>query len=218
MSKKETLLRVNEIFKSIQGESTYAGIPCIFVRLTGCNLRCSYCDTAYAYDEGLVISLSEIIERVNRYGCRNICITGGEPLLQENINKLINLLKKNHFNVYIETNGSQNIDVLPKGIVRIVDIKCPGSGMEHETDWQNIERLKRKDEVKFIISSKRDYEWAKEITKKYKIVDRTTVLFGLAHGKLKPKTLAGWILKDGLDVRLQLQLHKIVWPDKTRCV
>jgi 7-carboxy-7-deazaguanine synthase len=164
------------------------------------------------------MSLDEIIKRVNRYGCRNICITGGEPLLQENINKLINLLKKNHFNVYIETNGSQNIDVLPKAIVRIVDIKCPGSGMEHETDWQNIERLKRKDEVKFIISSKRDYEWAKEITKKYKIVDRTTVLFGLAHGKLKPKTLAGWILKDGLDVRLQLQLHKIVWPDKTRCV
>jgi 7-carboxy-7-deazaguanine synthase len=218
MSKKEPLLRVNEIFKSIQGESTYAGIPCIFVRLTGCNLRCSYCDTAYAYDEGLVISLSEIIERVKRYECRNVCITGGEPLLQENINKMINLLKKNHFNVYIETNGSQNIDILPKGIVRIVDIKCPGSGMEHETDWQNIERLKRKDEVKFIISSKRDYEWAKEITKKYKIVDRTTVLFGLAHGKLKPKTLAGWILKDGLDVRLQLQLHKIVWPDKTRCV
>jgi 7-carboxy-7-deazaguanine synthase len=218
MSKKEPLLRVNEIFKSIQGESTYAGIPCIFVRLTGCNLRCSYCDTAYAYDEGLVISLSEIIERVKRYECRNVCITGGEPLLQENINKLINLLKKNHFNVYIETNGSQNIDILPKGIVRIVDIKCPGSGMEQEMDWKNIKRLTCNDEIKFIISSKRDYEWAKEITKKYKIVDRTTVLFGLAHGKLKPKTLAGWILKDGLDVRLQLQLHKIVWPDKTRCV
>jgi 7-carboxy-7-deazaguanine synthase len=218
MSKKETLLRVNEIFKSIQGESTYAGIPCIFVRLTGCNLRCSYCDTAYAYDEGLVISLGEIIERVKRYECRNVCITGGEPLLQENINKMINLLKKNHFNVYIETNGSQNIDILPKGIVRIVDIKCPGSGMEQEMDWKNIKRLTCNDEVKFIISSKRDYEWAKEITKKYKIIDRTTVLFGLAHGKLKPKTLAGWILKDGLDVRLQLQLHKIVWPDKTRCV
>ncbi len=218
MSKNDPLLRVNEIFKSIQGESTYAGIPCVFIRLTGCNLRCSYCDTAYAYDEGLVISLSEIIERVKRYECRNVCITGGEPLLQENINKLINLLKKNHFNVYIETNGSQNIDVLPKAIVRIVDIKCPGSGMEQEMDWKNIKRLTCNDEVKFIISSKRDYEWTKKITKKYKIIDRTTVLFGLAHGKLKPKTLAGWILKDGLDVRLQLQLHKIVWPDKTRGV
>ncbi len=211
-------MRVNEIFKSIQGESTYAGIPCVFIRLTGCNLRCSYCDTAYAYDEGFAMSLSEIIERVKIYECGNVCITGGEPLLQENINKLINLLKKNDFNVYIETNGSQNIDVLPKGIVRIVDIKCPGSGMEQEMDWQNIKRLKRKDELKFIISSKRDYEWAKGITKKYKIIDRTTVLFGLVHGKLKPKTLAGWILKDGIDVRLQLQLHKIIWPDKARGV
>jgi len=211
-------LCVNEIFKSIQGESTYAGIPCVFVRLTGCNLRCSYCDTAYAYGEGSVMSLREIIKRVNGYGCRNVCITGGEPLLQENINKLINLLKKNHFKVYIETNGSLNIDILPKGIIRIVDIKCPGSGMGQKTDWKNIKRLKHKDEVKFIISSKRDYEWAREITKKHKIVDKTTVLFSLAYGNLKPKTLARWILKDGLDVRLHLQLHKIIWPEKSRGV
>jgi 7-carboxy-7-deazaguanine synthase len=127
-------------------------------------------------------------------------------------------LKKNIFNVYIETNGSLNIDKLPKGIVRIVDIKCPDSSMEQEMDWKNIRRLKHKDEVKFIISSKRDYEWARGITKKYEIVDRATVLFGLVQGKLKPKTLAGWILKDGLDVRLQLQLHKIIWPDKARGV
>lgn len=212
------LLRVNEIFKSIQGESSYAGIPCVFVRLTGCNLRCSYCDTTYAYDEWSVMSLSEIITKVKGYGCRNVCITGGEPLLQEDIGKLINLLKKNRFNVYIETNGSQNIDRLPKGIVRIVDIKCPGSGMEQEMDWKNIRRLNHKDEVKFIISSKRDYEWATGITKKYKIIDRATVLFGLVHGKLKPKTLAGWILKDGLDVRLQIQLHKIIWPDTVKGV
>jgi 7-carboxy-7-deazaguanine synthase len=214
MSKMEPSLRVNEIFESIQGESTYAGIPCIFVRLTGCNLRCSYCDTVYAYSEGAVMSLEEILNRVKCYESGNVCITGGEPLLQENISKLINILKKNHFNIYIETNGSLNIDMLPKGIVRVVDIKCPGSSMEQEMDWQNIKRLKSKDEVKFIISSKRDYEWAKRVTKKYKIRDRTTVLFGLVQGKLKPKTLAGWILKDGLDVRLQLQLHKIIWPDK----
>ena len=215
MGKNEPSLLVNEIFVSIQGESTYAGIPCIFVRLTGCNLRCSYCDTVYAYNEGSAMSLEEILSRVSGYKPRNICITGGEPLLQENICKLINLLKKAHFNVYIETNGSQNIDILPKGIVRVVDIKCPDSGMDHEIDWQNIERLKSRDEVKFIISSKRDYEWAKGVTVKYGIVDRATVLFGLVHGKLKPKTIAGWILKDGLDVRLQLQLHKIIWPDKT---
>ena len=218
MNKKEPLLRINEIFVSIQGESSYAGIPCIFVRLTGCNLRCSYCDTVYAYNEGSLMSLGEILKRVKGYESGNICITGGEPLLQENISKLINLLKKNHYNVYIETNGSMNIDVLPKGIVRIVDIKCPGSAMEQEMDWHNIKRLKSKDEVKFIISSKRDYEWAKRVTKKYKIIDKATVLFGIAHDKLKPKTLAGWILKDGLDVRLQLQLHKIIWQDRARGV
>lgn len=218
MNKKGLILRVNEIFVSIQGESSYAGIPCVFIRLTGCNLRCSYCDTTYAYDEGAVILLNEIIRRVKAYECRNVCITGGEPLLQENIKKLINLLKKNQFNVYIETNGSLNIDVLPKGIVRIIDIKCPDSGMVQEMDWENIKRLKSKDEIKFIISSKRDYEWAKRATKKHKIIDKVTVLFGLVHGKLKPKTLAGWILKDGLDVRLQLQLHKIIWPDKVRGV
>jgi len=218
MSKKSPFLRVNEIFKSIQGESTHAGIPCVFVRLSGCDLRCRYCDTTYAYDEGSAMSLGEIIGAIDGYGCRNVCITGGEPLLQENINKLIHLLKKNRFNVFIETNGSRNIDTLPKGIVRIVDIKCPASGMEQEMDWQNIERLKHKDEVKFILSSRRDYEWARRITDKYKITEKTTVLFGLASGSLKPKTLAGWILRDGLDVRLHLQLHKIIWPDKERGV
>ncbi len=218
MDKKGSYLNINEIFESIQGESTYAGIPCVFVRLTKCNLRCLYCDTTYAYDEGTLMTLSEIMERVNGYECKNICITGGEPLLQENINKLINLLKRNSFKVFIETNGSLNIDTLPKGIVRIVDIKCPDSGMEHKMDWGNIKRLNRRDEVKFIMSSKSDYEWAKGITTKYKIIDKTTVLFGLVHRKLRPETLAGWILKDGLDVRLHLQLHKIIWPDKVRGV
>ncbi len=218
MNKKRLLLRVNEIFKSIQGESSYAGIPCIFVRLTGCNLRCSYCDTSYAYDEGSDMLLNEIMSAIGRYRCRNVCITGGEPLLQQNVSQLINQLKKDLFNVFIETNGSLNIDLLPKGIIRIVDIKCPSSGMYQEMDLKNFKRLKHKDEVKFVISSKSDYEWAKEITKKYKIIEKATVLFGLVHGKLKPKTLAGWILKDGLGVRLQLQLHKLIWPDNTRGV
>ena len=218
MSKKAPSLRVNEIFMSIQGESSHAGKPCIFIRLTGCNLRCSYCDTVHAYNEGSAMTLDEILKRARGYKSSNICITGGEPLLQANLSKLINILKKNHFNVYIETNGSLNIDMLPKGIVRVVDIKCPDSGMEREMDWGNIERLKKRDEVKFIISSKRDYEWAKGVTEKQRIIERATVLFGLVHDKLKPKTLAGWILKDGLDVRLQLQLHKTIWPDKTRGV
>ncbi len=218
MAKKRLFLRVNEIFKSIQGESSYAGIPCVFVRLTGCNLRCTFCDTTYAYDEGSDMSLNEIMSAISGYRCKNVCITGGEPLLQQNVSTLINQLKKNLFKVFIETNGSLNIGLLPKGVIKIIDIKCPGSSMDQEMDWKNFKRLNHKDEVKFVISSKNDYEWAKEITKKYKIVKKATVLFGLVHGKLKPKTLADWILKDGLEVRLQLQLHKIIWPDKTRGV
>ena len=216
MSKNGPLLRVNEIFKSIQGESSYAGIPCVFVRLTGCNLRCSYCDTTYAYDEGTEISVSEILNTIKGYGCNNVCITGGEPLLQNSVTKLINLLKKNRYKIFVETGGSINIDKLPKTVTRIMDIKCPDSGMDKEMDWENIERLKHKDEVKFIISSKKDYEWAKRITRKYKLIDRAQILFGVAHGRMKPKTLAGWILKDNLDVRFQLQLQKYIWPDKTK--
>ncbi|MCP4265181.1 MAG: radical SAM protein [Candidatus Brocadiaceae bacterium] len=218
MTPKRLFLSVNEIFKSIQGESSYSGIPCVFVRLTGCNLRCSYCDTTYAYDEGSEMLLSEVLSVISGYGCRNVCITGGEPLLQQNVSKLINQLKNDHFNVFIETNGSLNIDLLPKGAIKIVDIKCPSSRMDQKMDWKNFKRLRHKDEVKFVISSNNDYEWAKEIIKKYKITEKVTVLFGLVHGKLKPKTLASWILKDGLDVRLQLQLHKMIWPDKERGV
>ena len=218
MSKNDPLLRINEIFKSFQGESSYAGIPCVFVRLTGCNLRCSYCDTTYAYDEGTEMSVSEISNTINGYGCKNVCITGGEPLLQNNITKLINLLKKSHYKIFVETGGSINIDKLPKAVIRIMDIKCPDSGMDKEMDWTNTERLKARDEVKFIISSKKDYEWAKRIIRKFRLTDKAQILFGVAYGKMKPKTLAGWILKDNLDVRFQLQLQKYIWPDKSRGV
>ncbi len=218
MSRNTPLLRVNEIFKSIQGESSYAGIPCVFVRLTGCNLRCSYCDTTYAYDEGAEMSACEILKTIKGYGCNNVCVTGGEPLLQSSVNKLINLLKKNRYKIFVETGGSINIDMLPKAVTRIMDIKCPDSGMEKEMNWDNIDRLKSSDEVKFIISSKKDYEWAKRITRKYKLTDRTQILFGVAYGRMKPKTLAGWILKDNLEVRFQLQLQKYIWPNKVRGV
>ena len=211
-------LRVNEIFKSIQGESTYAGIPCVFVRLTGCNLRCSYCDTTYAYEEGIDMSVNEIINKIEDYSCKNVCITGGEPLLQRNVYKLINLLKSKSYKIFVETNGAMNIDLLPGNIIRIMDVKCPDSGMNKEMDWRNLERLRGDDEVKFVMSSKKDYEWAKRIVRKHNLPDKTNVLFGSAYGKLKPKSLAGWILKDRLNVRLQLQLHRIIWPDKTRGV
>jgi len=218
MSRNTPLLRVNEIFKSIQGESSYAGIPSVFVRLTGCNLRCSYCDTTYAYDEGAEMSVNEILSTIKGYGCKNVCITGGEPLLQSSIIKLIDLLKKSHYKIFVETGGSINIDILPKAVTRIMDIKCPDSGMDKEMDWDNIDRLKSSDEVKFIISSKKDYEWAKRITRKYKLTDRAQILFGVTYGRMKPKTLAGWILKDNLEVRFQLQLQKYIWPDKVRGV
>jgi 7-carboxy-7-deazaguanine synthase len=219
MSRNTPLLRVNEIFKSIQGESSYAGIPSVFVRLTGCNLRCSYCDTTYAYDEGAEMSVNEILSTIKGYGCKNVCITGGEPLLQSSIIKLIDLLKKSHYKIFVETGGSINIDILPKAVTRIMDIKCPDSGMDKEMDWDNIDRLKSSDEVKFIILSKKDYEWAKRITRKYKLTGRAQILFGVAsYGRMKPKTLAGWILKDNLEVRFQLQLQKYIWPNKVRGV
>jgi 7-carboxy-7-deazaguanine synthase len=211
-------LRVNEIFKSIQGESTHAGIPCVFIRLTGCNLRCSYCDTTYAYEEGTDMSVNEIVDKIEGYGCKNVCITGGEPLLQKNVYKLINLLKKENYKIFIETNGSMDMNLLPGYVVRIMDVKCPDSGMNREMDWKNLERLRGDDEIKFVMSSRKDYEWAKRIVKKHNLPDRTKVLFGSAYGKLKPKSLAEWILKDKLNVRLQLQLHRIIWPDKTRGV
>ena len=215
---KDISLRVNEIFKSIQGESTFAGIPCVFVRLTGCNLRCSYCDTTYAYEEGVDMTANEIIKEIEGFGCKNVCITGGEPLLQRNTYKLINLLKKENYKIFIETNGSMDMNLLPRYVIRIMDVKCPDSGMNREMDWGNLERLRRDDEVKFVMSSKKDYEWAKRIVKKHNLPGKTKVLFGSAYGKLKPKSLAEWILKDKLNVRLQLQLHKYIWPDKTRGV
>ncbi len=208
--------RVNEIFKSIQGESTYAGVPCVFVRLTGCNLRCSYCDTTYAYEEGIDMSVNEIVNKIKGYNCKNVCITGGEPLLQRNVHKLITILKTKSYKIFVETNGAMNIDLLPGNIIRIMDVKCPDSGLNKEMDWRNLERLRGDDEVKFVLSSKKDYEWAKRIVRKHNLPDKTKVLFGSAYGKLKPKSLAGWILKDRLNVRLQLQLHRIIWPDKTR--
>ncbi len=164
------------------------------------------------------MSASKILNTVKGYGCKNVCVTGGEPLLQNSVTKLINLLKKSHYKIFVETGGSINIDKVPKAVTRIMDIKCPDSGMDKEMDWKNIERLKASDEVKFIISSKKDYEWAKRITRKFKLTDRAQILFGIAYGKMKPKTLAGWILKDNLDVRVQLQLQKYIWPDKERGV
>ncbi len=175
-------------------------------------------DEEIKYEDGIDMSLKEIIKKVESYNCKNVCITGGEPLIQKNVYKLINILNKESCKIFIETNGSMDINLIPKYVIRILDIKCPDSGMNKEMDWKNLERLRRDDEIKFVMSSKKDYEWAKRITKKYKLIGKVMVLFGVAHGKLKPKTLAAWILKDKLNVRLQLQLHRIIWPERTRGV
>ncbi|MCP5002931.1 MAG: radical SAM protein [Planctomycetes bacterium] len=211
-------LVVTEIFKSIQGESSHAGIPCTFVRLTGCNLRCTYCDTSYAYDKGVELSLETIEKKVADYCCKNVCVTGGEPLLQENVHELIKMLLQLEYNVFVETNGSVNISLLPENVIRIMDIKCPDSRMHEKMDWNNINRLRPDDEVKFIISSEDDYEWVKQIIISYNLTCRSNVLFGVVYGTLESGILAELILRDKLNVRLQLQLHRYIWPDKTRGV
>lgn len=208
-------LKVNEIFKSIQGESWFAGLPCVFVRLTGCNLRCNYCDTKYAYEEGKELSVEEVEEIVGSYGCPMVDITGGEPLLQDETPELAeNLLQKTRA-VLVETNGSLDINVLPKGIVRIVDVKCPDSGQSRKMFYENMDGLVKTDEVKFVVQSRQDYEWAKSVVEEYELLRRCMVLFSPAFGILEPRVLAEWMLEDNLPVRLNLQLHKYIWsPDK----
>jgi len=210
------VLKVNEIFYSIQGESSYAGVPCVFIRLTGCNLRCSYCDTEYAYDEGRDVRIPDILAAVGGYDCPWVEISGGEPLLQSETPMLAKQLLDKGYRVLIETNGTQNIDVLPKGTISIMDIKCPGSGEHHQTDWKNVDRLGPGDEVKFVLTDEADYAWAKDVISRYGLTEKATILFSPAHDRLDPAQLARWILDDGLKVRLQLQIHNILWPDAQR--
>jgi 7-carboxy-7-deazaguanine synthase len=210
------MLKINEIFYSIQGESSFAGYPCVFIRLAGCNLRCSYCDTRYVYDEGDEISIDSIMHTVKEYNCRRVEITGGEPLLQEKTVNLARKLLNNQYQVLIETNGSKNIDVLPDGVIRIMDVKCTGSGENDKMDWENLNRLNFRDEVKFVLTSRKDYDEAKEVIQKYNLIGRSKVLLSPVEGMLPIANLAGWILNDSLEVRLQPQLHKIVWPEETK--
>ncbi|HNT34209.1 MAG TPA: radical SAM protein [bacterium] len=211
-------MKVVEVFHSIQGESTHAGLPCVFVRLSGCNLRCSYCDTQYAYDEGERMSLDEILVRVQRYDCPLVEITGGEPLLQEQTPQLTSQLAHKGYTVLVETNGTVDISGLDKRAIRIMDIKCPGSGCSDKTLWSNVELLRKTDEVKMVLCDERDYLWARGIIEKFNLLERTTVLLSPVHGRLEPAQLAAWILRDRLNVRLQLQLHKYIWNPETRGV
>ena len=213
-------LKVNEIFYSIQGESTYAGQPCVFVRLTGCNLRCSYCDTQYAYEEGRIMEVNHIFEQVDPHQCRLVEITGGEPLVQEETPVLIESLLNDGYEVLLETNGSMDINRVNEHCVKIVDIKCPSSGMMGKNDLDNLDKLTAKDELKFVLGTREDYEYAKKILghKKLNPERINSVNFSTTFGKLKTKTLAEWILEDHLDVRLHLQLHKYIWDSEARGV
>ncbi len=212
-------MQVNEIFYSIQGESLFAGIPFVFVRLTGCNLRCSYCDTRYAYNQGTEMKMSTILERVVAYACGNVEITGGEPLLQKGTPRLITMLIENGYQVLLETNGSYDISAVDKRCVKIVDIKCPTSSESDKNDLNNIDRLTPMDQVKFVVREWKDYEFAREIIQsKCHKLPGSQILLSPVTEQLNPAMLAEWILKDRLNVRLHLQIHKILWPGIKRGV
>jgi 7-carboxy-7-deazaguanine synthase len=204
-------MKVCEIFTSIQGESSYAGLPCTFIRLTGCNLRCTYCDTTYAYAEGSERSVDEIMSIVRGLRVKLVEITGGEPLMQKDVYPLIERLLDSGYTVLVETNGSIGIRAIDRRAVLILDIKTPGSGMSGKMDFSNLGHLKQTDQIKFVLTGRADYEWAKEIMSKYALGKRCHVLFSPVFGSLSPEQLAGWILEDRLDVRLNLQLHNYIF-------
>jgi len=206
------LLRVNEIFHSIQGESTFAGRPCVFVRLTGCDLRCTWCDTTYAFTEGRARSVADVVVEVMAYGCDLVEITGGEPLLQEDVYPLMERLIAAGQTVLLETGGHRSLARVPGAVIKVLDIKCPSSGEAHTTDWENLARLGPRDEAKFVIAGPADYEYAKQVVRRHDLDRRCgAVLFSPAHGLLDARDLAAWVLADRLHVRVQLQLHKLVW-------
>ncbi|MBT3310396.1 MAG: radical SAM protein [Desulfobacteraceae bacterium] len=212
-------IKVNEIFYSIQGEALFTGCPSVFVRLTGCNLRCSYCDTIYAYNEGRDMEIPDILHRLSDYNCRIVEITGGEPLLQDETPALVDRLLESNYTVLIETNGSMNINMINEKCIKIVDIKCPSSNESDKNDLQNLKRLNSHDQIKFVIGNRDDYEYAKTVmVLKNNSVPDYNVFFSTVTENLSPAKLAEWMLKDNLKARFQLQLHKIIWPDIERGV
>ncbi len=210
-------LLVNEIFYSIQGESIYSGRPCIFVRLTGCNLRCTYCDTQYAYEKGEKMEVDRIMRKVSEYKCRWVEITGGEPLIQSETPLLVSRLLDNGYVVMMETNGSQDISPIDPRCIKVLDMKCPSSNESEKNDVKNLKKLHSKDQIKFVISNHEDYTFAKNIISSHcPDFPGNRILFSPVYGKLPPAEPAEWILKDHLDVRLHLQIHKYIWPDKDK--
>lgn len=213
------MLTVNEIFYSIQGESTHVGEPCVFVRLTACDLRCTWCDTEYAFGEGRKMSIDDVLAQVKTFGCPLVEVTGGEPLLQKNVYPLMERLLGEGYSVMLETGGHISIEQVPSAVVAVIDVKCPASGESGRNDWRNLDILRPHDEVKFVIQDRGDYEFAREVVNRHDLSRRCrAVLFSPVHGVLDPKDLAAWLLADRLPVRLQLQAHKYIWGPATRGV
>jgi 7-carboxy-7-deazaguanine synthase len=208
----DATLRVSEIFHSIQGESTRVGLPTTFVRLTGCPLRCVWCDTEYAFTGGTSMTVAQIMAHIEAIGCRTICVTGGEPLAQKNSIALLTALCDDGYSVSLETSGALDISQVPECVSCIVDLKAPGSGETDRNLWTNLDLLTRSDELKLVLASEADYEWAKSVMAERHLAERSPVLFSPVPDRLDPEQLAEWILRDHVPVRLQLQLHKVIWP------
>jgi 7-carboxy-7-deazaguanine synthase len=210
-------IKIAELFYSIQGESSFAGYPCFFIRFADCNLRCTYCDTRYAYEEdNPLFSISRILAELQKFPDAIVEITGGEPLLQKELYPLLEKLLAADRTVLLETNGSLSLADVPEDVVRIMDMKCPGSGMHEQMDFDNFDLLTPKDEIKFVMGSRDDYNWAVQLVSAYGLQNKSTVTFSPVTSELSPATLAGWILEDHLPVRLRLQMHTLIWPGKTK--
>ena len=211
-------LKINEIYYSVQGESTHAGRPCIFIRLTYCNLRCSYCDTEYAFYDGKDMEITDIMSEIKRWDCNLVEVTGGEPLFQDECIDLLNELVNSNYEVMLETGGSLSISDVPKKVVKIVDFKCPSSGMVKKNLWSIVDDLQAHDEVKFVIGNREDFDWAKDRITEYSLDKICTLLFSPTFGEIDPQQIVEWILAENLPVRMQMQMHKMIWSPEEKGV
>jgi 7-carboxy-7-deazaguanine synthase len=214
MSKLLSHLRISELFYSLQGESTTVGLPTVFIRLTGCPLRCTYCDTEYAFKGGQRMAIDEVLAQVKQYKTRHVCVTGGEPLAQPGCQSLLTLLCEQGYNVSIETSGAFDIGGIDPRVMIVMDLKTPDSGEVDKNLFANLGKLKTSDQIKFVICSRQDYEWARELFLEHKMASLCHILFSPSWEQINPTQLADWILEDELDVRFQLQLHKVLWNDE----
>jgi 7-carboxy-7-deazaguanine synthase len=212
-------LNLVEIFASVQGETSFTGLPTTFIRLARCNLRCSWCDTTYSFGKGIPFTIQDILHTVQSKGCRYVCITGGEPLLQKNVYNLMSTLADLGYTQSLETGGSLSIAEVDMRVHVILDVKCPGSGMSQKNHWDNLKILQAKDEVKFVLKDRADYDFSKQIIQEWRLDEKVrAVLLSPVHGVLNPQTLVEWVLEDRLKIRLNLQLHKLIWPNETQGV